>query len=288
MKGTHLKGLTAGVLAVVVGASAAFAATTTAKRYAVPITPDYETKALLTVGDEVPWTNDTSRTYQMVGIPDGLGAHTNEDGSTSVHMNHEFNNNVVSRPQEDAAGYRGAFVSRWVLGEDGDVASGARAYDTVFVRDELVGPAAQEDNSTPAFGRLCSGTLAGPKEGLDRPIYFAGEETGPSGAFDSSKGGSAIAFFDNEAHVLPDLGHLSWENAVVQSSTGNKTVILNMEDGPATLDNQLWMYVGTKARKSSSVLERNGLVGGKLFFFRSLDSSRNSEATFIDGTIDGE
>jgi hypothetical protein len=151
-----------------------------------------------------------------------------------------------------------------------------------------VGPAAQEDNATPAFGRLCSGTLAGPKEGFDRYIYLAGEETSPSGSFDSSKGGSAIAFFDGEAHVLPDLGHMSWENAVVKSNTGNKIVIMNMEDGPATLDNQLWMYVGTKNRKSASVLERNGLVGGKLFFLRSQDPARNSEASFREGSITGE
>ena len=81
---------------------------------------------------------------------------------------------------------------------------------------------------------------------------------------------------------------MAWENAVVKRNTGNKTVIMNMEDGPATLDNQLWMYVGTKNQKSSSVLERNGLVGGKLFFFRSLDPARNSEATFTEGTVTGE
>lgn len=81
---------------------------------------------------------------------------------------------------------------------------------------------------------------------------------------------------------------MAWENAVVRRNTGNKTVIMNLEDGPATLDNQLWMYVGRENRKSSSVLERNGLVGGKLFFFRSTDLSRNSEATFREGSVTGE
>jgi hypothetical protein len=285
-------------VAVAVGLSMGVAAAaTTAKRYAVPLVPDYETKALFTVGDKVPWSEDASRQYQMVGIPDGLGAHSNKnvagaadqwgDDSMTLFMNHEFGSGVVTEPLIGGPRFRGSYVSQFILDEDGDPVAGDRAYDTVYVRDTLVGPAAQEGNGTPAFARLCSGTLAGPKEGLDRYIYFAGEESGPSGAFDPSKGGSAVAFFDNEAHVLPDLGHISWENAVVKRSTGNQTVIMNMEDGPATLDNQLWMYVGTKDKKSSSVLARNGLVGGKLFFFRSDDATRNSEATFKQGFVAG-
>jgi hypothetical protein len=288
LKIKHARLLTTGVtLALALGATAASGATA-AKPYAIPTTTDYETKALLTVGDQVPWTKDTTKSYQMVGIPDGLGAATNPDGTATLFMNHEFTNTTISRPLADGPGYRGAFVSKWVLDPRGNVISGARAYDSVFTRDVPVGPAAQQDNATPGFGRLCSGTLAGPDEGFDRYIYLAGEESSPSSNLDPSKGGSAIAFFDNEAHVLPDLGHIAWENAVVERNTGNKTVIINMEDGPATLDNQLWMYVGTKNPKSTSVLERNGLVGGKLFFFRSLDAARNSEATFKDGTVSGE
>ena len=292
--------------ALAFGMAGSSPADTAAKRYTVPVVPDYETRALFTVGDKVPWLHDDNRQYQMVGIPDGLGAHSNADlkksdrpwgkDSNTLFMNHEFTNSVVSEPLVGGPRYRGAFVSRWILDEDGDPITGARAYDEVYERDALVGPAAQEDNSTPAFGRLCSGSLAGPREGFDRFIYLAGEEISqsagspppPTASFDPTKGGSAVAFFDNEAHVLPDLGHMSWENALVQRNTGKKTVIMNMEDGPATLDNQLWMYVGTKNKKSSSVLERNGLVGGDLFFFRSLDSTRNSEATFQTGSVTGE
>jgi len=56
------------------------------------------------------------------------------------------------------------------------VRSGKRAYDTVFSQNLPVGPTARTDNSTPAFGRFCSSTLAGPDEGLDRYFYFANEE----------------------------------------------------------------------------------------------------------------
>lgn len=286
----------AGALALSMGVAGA---ATTAKRYAEPIVGSgYKTKALFTVGDQVPWLGDGARRYQMVGIPDGLGAHSSKgvddaeetwgDDSATLYMNHEFTNGTNSDPLIGGPRYRGSYVSKWILDSDGDPIAGGRAYDTVYNRDVLVGPAAQSDNATPAFGRLCSGTLAGPDEGFNRYIYFAGEESSPSGNFDPSKGGSAIAFFDNEAHVLPDLGHMAWENAVVKANTGNKTVIMTMEDGPATLDNQLWMYVGQKDRQSESVLERNGLVGGKLFFFRSHDAARNSEATFTEGSVTGE
>ena len=49
------------------------------------------------------------------------------------------------------------------------------------------------------------------------------------------------------------------------------------------------MYVGEKNRsKSATVLERNGLVGGKLYVFRSKDAAKNRELTFQTGSIAGE
>ena len=72
----------------------------------------------------------------------------------------------------------------------------------------------------------------------------------------------SVAIFDNELHSLPDLGRYSKENTVVQPHRGTRTVIFSTEDGPATLDNQLYMYVGKKDRSANaSVLGRNGLVG---------------------------
>ena len=117
----NLKRIAATSVATVIAlsASAGFAATS-AKRYTVPIAPDYETKALFSVGDTVPWADDTSRSYQMVGIPDGLGAHANDDGTTTLYMNHEFTNNVTSEPLIGGPRYRGSYVSRFTLDEDGD------------------------------------------------------------------------------------------------------------------------------------------------------------------------
>ena len=63
----------AGVVAIGAAASGGFQ--TTVQPYAVGIAEGYETEPLLSVGDTVPEASDPSKSYQMVGIPDGLGAH---------------------------------------------------------------------------------------------------------------------------------------------------------------------------------------------------------------------
>ena len=47
---------------------------TSAKPYTVPVGSEYQIRPILSVGDQVPETSDPSKRYQMVGIPDGLGA----------------------------------------------------------------------------------------------------------------------------------------------------------------------------------------------------------------------
>jgi Alkaline phosphatase PhoX len=254
---------------------------------------DYRIRPLLSAGDRVPETGDPTLEYQMVGIPDGLGAYESAAGEMTVFMNHEFTKPTLSQPVVGGTQYRGAFVSKWMLDEGGNVLSGERAYDTVFAYDysdpdnPVVSeyPAAQADNSAPAFGRFCSGDLV--VEGFDRPIYFTNEETTGADSFDG-KGGVTVAIFDNQLHTLPHLGRFSWENSLVMPSTGNRTVIMGMEDGPATPDNQLFMYVGTKVPSSSDPLERNGLNNGDLYVFVSTTEGKTSEKTFTSGTIDGE
>jgi hypothetical protein len=66
------------------------------------------TKSILTVGD-------TIGHYRMAGIPDGLGAFDNGDGTFTLLMNHELGGTagVVRRH-----GAKGAFVSRWIIDKD--------------------------------------------------------------------------------------------------------------------------------------------------------------------------
>jgi hypothetical protein len=274
-----------------VGAAAAALAATSVKPYAVPLGGEYEVKALLSVDDKVPLLGDPSKQYRMVGIPDGLGAHPNRGRTSTVYMNHELSSSAQSEPVVGGPKNRGAFVSKWILDEDGDPIAGKRAYDVVYNENTLVGPAPEVGNSTRAFSRFCSGSLAGPREGFDRYIYLTNEEEGtPANTFDT-KGGLAVAIVDDALYTLPRLGRFAWENTLVQPNEGSRTVIMGMEDGPSALDHgvensQLYMYVGKKDRRpGSSVLRRNGLDNGELYVLTPVDPSNESEAAFANGTI---
>src|SRR6187397_422567 len=76
--------------------------------YIVRSQPGVVTKAILTVGDSVNLKPDGTP-YRMVGIPDGLGAFDNGDGTFTVLMNHE----IASGGAVRAHGSNGAFVSKW-------------------------------------------------------------------------------------------------------------------------------------------------------------------------------
>jgi hypothetical protein len=283
--------LVAAVVALAAVAVAASAATSI-KPYVEPVGDEYEVRPLFSVDDKVPLLGGASgQQYRMVGIPDGLGAHPNGDGTRTLYMNHELTFTAFSEPVVGGPKNRGAIVSQWTLDEDGDPIAGRRAYDQIFTEDEFEGPAPVVGNEAQMprqFARFCSGFLAGPTHGFDRRIYLTNEEDATANTFDG-KGGLSVAIFDNELHTLPALGRSSKENSVVQPGRGTRTVIFPMEDGPATLDNQLYMYVGKKDRSAgASVLERNGLVDGRLYAFRSLDPARNSERTFTSGSVVGE
>ena len=251
---------------------------TTSPAYLRPVAVGVSTMPLLTTGDIVDRTGVAYQQYRMVGIPDGLGAYKDAAGNVQLFMNHEPTQPTTSEPVANAGPYTGAFVSQFSLSPtDGSVLSGDLSYKTVV----------RGTDPTPlsgAFGRFCSGFLGGPEVGLDREIYFCGEETSPSGTFDG-KGGQAVAIFDGVAHILPEIGHFEHENVVVLPNTGDKTVILSTEDN-ASLTSQLYMYVGTKNPGASDPLIKNGLVGGKLYVLAATGSTRD-EAGFHkgDGTL---
>ncbi|MBK7998084.1 MAG: esterase-like activity of phytase family protein [Verrucomicrobia bacterium] len=253
--------------------------------YALPVGDDYSIIPILSVGDRVPRTSNPGELFQMIGIPDGLGAYGNPDGTTTLFMNHEVVNSARSEPWW-ASLYRGAFVSKLQLAADSSVLSGDVAYDTVYAENVLVGPTATVSNSTPAFSRFCAGALAWRDAGFDRPIYFAGEESGGTNTFDG-KGGIAVAVFDNAAWTLPKLGHLAWENAVPRPHRSKETVIMCMEDGEVG-QCQLYMYVGQKDySKNAGPLRRNGLDNGKLYVFVANDGWPTNELEFTEGSLTG-
>lgn len=252
--------------------------------YVNPVGANVEIEPILTVGEEVSRTADDAEEgemYRMIGIPDGLGLHENADGTWSLWMNHELNKTVVSNPisGNQQISMTGAFVSEYVLSDTG-ILSGDFAYNGIYVDGEL---------TEGAFARFCSGFLGSSAEGLDRPIYFAGEEASGSGTFDG-RGGIGVAIFDEQAHTLPRLGRYAKENIVVLPNTGNRTVVFGLEDGPSSLDSQLYMYVGTKQVGATDVLAANGLNNGSLYVFSSTEAAHTDEATYHqpDGELAGE
>ena len=74
--------------------------------YLVPTAQGVAVTSIISVGDAA------ANGYRMVGIPDGLGAYDNGDGTFTVTMNHELGNTSGA---VRAHGSMGAFVSKWTI-----------------------------------------------------------------------------------------------------------------------------------------------------------------------------
>jgi hypothetical protein len=205
--------------------------------------------SLLTVGDSVGG-------YRMVGIPDGLGAYDNGDGTFTVLMNHEI-------PAGDGAirahGAAGAFVSKWVVNKKTlEVLSGSDLIEQVFL---LV-----DGQYVPTQGveisRLCSATLPtrtalfNPEtgRGYDGHMFLNGEETSGGRAF-----GHVVATGDS--YHLAELGTANWENVVPNPSTGDQTLVIGTSD---TAGGNVIVYSGTKETTGNPV-QKAGLTGGQRY-----------------------
>jgi Bacterial protein of unknown function (DUF839) len=251
------KAVVAAAFAVASVASVAVAAEVTGPSssqspYIVGLQHGIQARSILTTGDSV-------GSYRMVGIPDGLGAFDNGDGTFTVLMNHEIPNN---RGVVRAHGGAGAFVSKWVVRKDDlSVVSGQDLIQNVATWNT-----ATSSYNAPAkgvvFNRFCSATLA-PKSafydaasglGYDGRLFMNGEETA---------GGRAFAHaLDGTSYELPRLGKLAYENAAANPSTGTKTVVVSQDDTSPL--GQVYVYVGTKTGTGNAVA-RAGLTNGTLY-----------------------
>src|SRR6476469_79369 len=141
------------VSAVVIGGavtSAQFSGPSSSQSpYVLPSLAVVKSASILTVGDSVGG-------YRMVGIPDGLGAFDNGDGTFTLLMNHELGNTVgVTRDH----GSKGAFVSKWVINKSTlNVVSGSDLMKEVFLWDTAT-QRSFAGSSPFAFNRFCSGDL---------------------------------------------------------------------------------------------------------------------------------
>lgn len=256
--------------------------------YVVPTTDGGRTTAILTVGDAVGTKPDGSP-YRLVGIPDGLGAYDNGDGTFTLLANHELN---AAAGVPRLHGAAGAFVSKWVIRRwDLKVLEGADLIRRVALWDTSLGRYA-EPSAGVTIGRLCSADLAASAafwnrrtgKGTRARVFLSGEEVGDEGRL--------FAHLPNgTSYQLPDLGRLSWENAVANPDSGDTTLVAGLDD---STPGQVYMYVGTKARTGSTV-ERTGLRSGLLYGIRvaglplEQDSSAVAPGTSFDLVpVDGD
>ena len=216
------------------------------------------TESLLSVGDGV-------GSYKMAGIPDGLGAFDNGDGTFTVLMNHEIGD-TLGVPR--AHGGTGAFVSEWVFDKTTlQVLSGKDLIQDVWLYDPLTHSYVEHNasNSPVSFNRFCSADLADEGAfynaatglGFDGRLFLNGEESGVEGrAFAHVVGGA----FDGNSYELAWLGNMAYENVVANAHTGDKTVVALTDDGT---NGQVYFYSGTK-QSTGNAIEKAGLTNGHL------------------------
>ena len=238
--------------------------------YVLPVLPAVKTSSILTVGDAIGG-------YKMVGIPDGLGAFDNGNGTFTLLMNHELGS-TVGVPR--AHGAKGAFVSKWIIDKSTlSVVSGSDLMQKVFLWDT----ANQRSATTPsavAFQRFCSADLpeisafynAKTGRGTQERIFMHGEEGGTGmqmatvvtglhagesfhlGKFNLTTNGSGLT------------GVGAWENALANPYPQDKTlVVANSDGGTGIMTNAVAVYVGTKQTNGTEA-DKAGLTNGTLSF----------------------
>ncbi len=206
--------------------------------------------------------------YTMSGIPDGVGAFDNGNGTFTMLMNHEIPtpNGVVR-----AHGSNGAFISKWVINKSTlAVVSGSDLMQNINLWNSSTSTYSTYNATTPstlaAFSRFCSADLpavsafynSATGKGTQERIFMNGEETGPEGrALAHIVTGPAAG----TSYELPFLGKASLENYVACPNASDKTIVVGMDDATP---GQVYVYIGTKTNTGTDIVKA-GLSGGNLY-----------------------
>jgi hypothetical protein len=238
--------------------------------YVVNVPGNVDITSLLTVGDSVndkpvSEESDLVTPYRMVGIPDGLGAFDNYDGTFTVLMNHELR---LEQGITRLHGFKGAFVSHWIVRKS-DLAvlhGGDQAKQVLEWKDGKFVAAEKP------IERLCSADLALPSafynrrsgNGYTGRIFMDGEEIAEKGrAFAHIVTGPGAGI----SYELPSLGKFSWENALASPYEQDKTIVISTDDNSDSSLGQVYVYVGEK-QTTGNEIEKAGLHGGTLYGVR--------------------
>jgi hypothetical protein len=268
-------------------ASATTGPSTTTDPYVRPAADGVRIVSLLTVEDE----GSASNGFELVGIPDGLGAVADGGDGFTLFVNHELER---ESGVERRHGQNGAFVSRFAIDrETFEVKEGSDAIDPGvrywnYVTREYQSTASpggqnprRRGDVFPAQGdalaKLCSATLSAPRQfvseesgrGYEGQIYFANEESDVEGRVFG-------VLPDGTAQQLPRLGLFSWENTKPAYNRSDTTLVIGTEDIPA---GQVHIYEGTK-QEAGNAFDRAGLTNGTRHVLDIVDEEVSSDEDF--------
>ncbi len=202
----------------------------------------------------------------MCGVPDGLGAYDNGDGTFTLLMNQELG---ATDGKVRLHGNKGAFVSKWVINKTTLAVASINDFNATNTSINLWNGTGFTAGTT-TFARLCSADLpamtafynATSGKGTQNRIFMNGEENGAEGrAFAHVATGTDAG----KSWQLPWMGRSSWENIVACPAAQDATVVIGLDD---TTPGQLYVYVGQK-RTTGLDIEKAGLVGGTLYAVRA-------------------
>jgi len=222
-------------------------------------------ESLLTVGDSPNLKPDGVTPYRLVGIPDGLGAYDNGNGTLTLLVDHELaSGEGIAR----AHGGNAAFVSRWTIDSSTrEVLHGQDLIQRVYYFDTSTLMHTYLPNAL--IYRLCSADLAVPTAyynqstglGTLNRIFTSGEESSTVG-----RGFAHVATGPDagSSYELAGLGNYQFENVATNPRPSDLTIVVGTDDSSS---GELYVYVGTK-KSAGNDIERAGLVGGVLFGVR--------------------
>ena len=264
--------------------------------YLIPASDGASLAVIATTGDTI--SNEILR-----GVPDGMGAMKNKDGTLTLLSNHEISTSADIANKKDT-GTWGSSISKMTF----DPATkkitkmenwmksmsyynyATEKWGSTWEQSLPVGTPATDAYGaiigTNGINRLCSGDLVpaggfaytekdsktkkSVTYGYKGAVYMTGEE----GSDEQSR---AFAFdADGNGIQLPKMGLAPWENLLTKPGTGKATIVMGNEDGNAT-DSQLYMYVGTKQNTGANFAEKAGLTNGKLYTI-ALENYRTDNA----------
>ncbi|MGH2528151.1 MAG: hypothetical protein ACRDH0_02255 [Actinomycetota bacterium] len=224
-------------------------------------------------------------TFTFEGIPDGIGAMPGATaGTVDVFVNHEQSHVPFPPTLADVAD---ASVSRLTLDTTPDGTVGG-----VLAASVPIPPSA-------GYLRLCSSTMAGPPEGLDRYLYFTNEESndvvpvpsgapyGPDPSLAPNRQAGYSVVLDPATGVftqVPGMGRHNHENTMVVPGGWEQIAVLSGDDTffSRTPDwSQLFLYLAD---------DEDALIAdhGSLWAFRvtHTDEGKVDEADPFNGAND--